>query len=52
MYINIFFYTEIPTRTHPEALLFVFYFLNCVEIKVFLLKYPNTQNELHFKKHK
>ena len=49
MYINIFFYTEILTRTHQEALLIVFYFLNCVEIKVLLLKYPNTQNELHLK---
>ena len=52
MYINIFFYTEIASTPHQEALLFVFYFLNCVEIKVLLLKYPNTQNELHLKKHK
>jgi len=50
MYINIFFYTEIASTPHQEALLFVFYFLNCVEIKVLLLKYPNTQNELHLKK--
>ena len=52
MYINIFFYTEIASTPYQEALLFVFYFLNCVKIKVLLLKYPNTQNELHLKKHK